>query len=123
MEGGIAKRNQMKTAVTGNQLFEIRGMQDTRGVSSGKRRKTSDERKIRGKAPTARSYTSLGHRPRKTDGFIPARAEGPFYSAVWPLFIVRAFSPYQKKRHLSWGDAALASGWYKSAPLALNCDL
>jgi hypothetical protein len=66
-------------------------------------------------------YTSLGHRPRKTDRFIPARAESPFYSAVLPLFIVRAFSPYEKKGHPSWGDAALAPGWYKSAPLALNC--
>jgi hypothetical protein len=40
---------------------------------------------------------------------------------VFILFlIVRAFSPYEKKGHLSWGDAALAPGWYKSAPLALN---
>jgi hypothetical protein len=27
----------------------------------------------------------------------------------------------EKKGHFSWGDAALAPGGYKSAPLALNC--
>jgi len=59
---------------------------------------------------------------RKTGLFIPARAEGPFYSAVFPCSIVRAFSPYEKKGHLFWGDAALAPGGYKSAPLALNGD-
>ncbi len=41
-------------------------------------------------------YTSLGHRPRKIDGFIFERAESPFYSATLPLFIVRAFSPMKK---------------------------
>jgi len=116
------KSNDPENSSHENESFGIRRTQDTRKVSSGKRRKMSEDREIRGKAPTARSYTSLGHRPRKTDGFIPARAESPLYAVVLPLFIVRAFSPCEKKGRLSWGDASLAPDWYKPAPLALNCD-
>ena len=65
-----------------NKSFGIRGTQDSRRVSSEKRRKTSEEREMREKAPTARSYTSLGHRPRKPMGLFPqglkARSIQPF---------------------------------------------
>jgi len=87
----------------------------------GRRRKKAGRKRNPRESANGAIYTSLGHRPRKTDEFIPARAESPFYSAVLPLFIVRAFSPYERKGHLSWGDATLAPGWYNSAPLALNC--
>jgi hypothetical protein len=53
--------------------------------------------------------------------FILTRAESPYYSTVLSLFIVRAFSPLVRRGHFSLGDAALAQGWYKFAPLALNC--
>jgi hypothetical protein len=68
------------------------------------------------------SYTSLGHRPRKTGSLFTKRAESPRYCVILNFFIVRAFSPCQNEGHFPWGDASLAPGWYKSAPLALNCD-
>jgi hypothetical protein len=71
------------------------------------------------KAPTARSIVAWGIAPGKRAGF-SLRAESPFYSGVFPLFMVRAFSPL-KMGHFPWGDAALAPGYDQSAPLALNC--
>jgi hypothetical protein len=56
-----------------------------------------EERGIREESANGAIYTSLGHRPRKTDQFILVRAESPFYSTVLPIFIVRAFSPYEER--------------------------
>jgi hypothetical protein len=65
-------------------------------------------------------YTSWGIAPGKQI-VIPARTESPYYSGLFPFFHSPGLQPLEKWGHLSWGDAALAPGWYKSAPLALNC--
>ncbi len=49
-----------------------------------------------------------GLKARSIQPFVPFHSSG--------------LQPSWKKGHLSWGDAVLAPGWYKSAPLALNCD-
>jgi hypothetical protein len=102
--------------------LESGGNKTPGGGVPGREERCRKKEKSGGKSANGAIYTRLGHRPGKADRFIPTRAESPFYSAVLPLFIIRAFSPYEIKGHLSWGDAALAPGWYKIAPLALNCD-
>ncbi|HPS03639.1 MAG TPA: hypothetical protein PLA90_19055, partial [Candidatus Sumerlaeota bacterium] len=61
-----------------------------------------------------------GASPQENRPVIPARAESPYYQDLFPLSHSPGLQPLHEKGHLSWGDASLAPGWYKFAPLALN---
>ncbi len=84
------------------------------------RERRREQREFGGKAPTAR--------------FIPAWAspqenrcvlfsQGLKARTIQPFCSIHSsgLQPSCKEGHFSLGDAALAQGWYKFAPLALNC--
>jgi hypothetical protein len=76
------------------------------------------KRPFSGEESGSRERQSPDWRSQKTSP--KGGTENPFYQGHFPLFHSPGLQPLQRKGHLSWGDASLAPGWYKSAPLALN---
>ncbi len=84
----------MREQVVWNQT----GLGDPEGELREKK-KDAGRKRNPGESANGAIYTGLGDRPWENDRFIRSRVAPPFCSTVLSFFVVRSFSPYEKKGH------------------------